>query len=119
MRLRLLVAAALCAAIAAGGASIGQSALSPQKVAWKRFSMWTVSIAVHKEDRGTYVGMTKTKLAQWDYAVLRYPVRIVWTRKSRYCLETTVSGRLFHRVGPTGVLTTAKVAAPPGKCPAP
>jgi hypothetical protein len=120
MRQRVLVAAVLSAVVAAGGgASMGLSALSPQKVAWKRFSMWTVSIAVYKEDRGTYVGMTKAKLAQWDYAIVRHPVRIVWTTKTRYCLETTVSGRLFHRVGPTGVLTSAKVAAPPGRCPAP
>ena len=118
MRVRLLLSVVLCAAVAAGGAADGQSATSPQKVAWKRFSVWTVSIAVYKEDRGTYVGMTKAKLAKWDYGILAHPVRIVWARTTRYCLETTVAGRVFHRVGPTGVLTSAKLAAPAGKCPA-
>ena len=117
MRLRLLVSVAISGLVAFGAAAVGQSALSPQKVAWKRFSMWTVSIAVYKEDQGTYVGMTKAKLAKWDYGILPYPVRIAWTTKTRYCLETTASGRVFHRVGPTGVLTSAKVAAPVGKCP--
>lgn len=118
MRLRLLVSVVFSALVAFGGAAVGQSALSPQKVAWKRFSMWTVSIAVYKEDQGTYVGMTKAKLAKWDYGILPYPVRIAWTTKTRYCLETTASGRVFHRVGPTAVaVMTAEVAAPPGKCP--
>ena len=118
MRLRLLRLAVLCALVAVGGASAGQTAVSPQKVAWKRFSMWSVAIAVYKEEHGTYVGMTKAKLERWDYGIRQYPVRIVWATKSRYCLETSVSGRVFHRVGPTGVLTSAKIAAPAGKCPA-
>lgn len=118
-RLRLLAATVACIAVTVSAASAGSAAVTPQKVAWKRFSVWTVSIAVYKEDRGTYVGMTKAKLAQWDYGILAYPVRIRWATKARYCLETTVAGRIFHRVGPTGVLTSARVAAPPGRCPAP
>ena len=113
---RRLVLIVLSVVVAAGAAS-AQSALSPQKVAWKRFSVWTVSIAVYKEDRGTYVGMTRANLAKWDYGILAHPVRIVWTTRSRYCLETTVASRVFHRIGPTGVLTSAKIAAPSGKCP--
>jgi hypothetical protein len=116
---RFLLLASVCAVVLTVGASIGQTAVSPQKTAWKRFSAWSVSIAVYKEDQGTYVGMTKAKLAKWDYGILAHPVRIAWTRKSRYCLETTVTGRVFHRVGPTGVLTSARIAAPAGKCPAP
>lgn len=118
-RRRLATALALGIAVMASTVSIGSAALTPQKAAWKRFSVWTVSIAVYKEDRGTYVGMTRAKLAEWDYGILAHPVRIRWTTKARYCLETTVSGRVFHRVGPIGPLATAKVAAPPGRCPAP
>ncbi len=118
MAARLYVSALLCAIVAAGAASTGHSALSPQKVAWKRFNMWTVAVAVYREDQGTYVGMTKAKLAKWDYGILPYPVRIGWATKTRYCLETTASGRVFHRVGPTGFTTNPKIAAPAGKCPA-
>ena len=78
MAARLYVSALLCAIVAAGAASTGHSALSPQKVAWKRFNMWTVAVAVYREDQGTYVGMTKAKLAKWDYGILPYPVRIGW-----------------------------------------
>ena len=119
MRIRLLIATALCATVAAGAPSAGHTAVPPaQKVAWTRFNVWTVSVNVYKYEQRTYVGMTKAKLAKFDYGVLAYPVRIAWATKTRYCLETTVAGRVFHRVGPTGVLTSAKIAAPTGKCPA-
>ena len=49
-------------------------------------------------------------------AVVFAPRQVAHAHRRLY-LETTVSGRVFHRVGPTGVLTSAKVAAPPGKCP--
>jgi hypothetical protein len=119
MRIRLLISTALCAAVAAGATPAGQTAVSPaQRVAWTRFNVWTVSVNVYKYDQRTYVGMTKAKLAKLDYGVLAYPVRIGWATKTRYCLEATVSGRVFHRVGPISYTTNPKIAAPAGKCPA-
>jgi hypothetical protein len=120
MHVRLLAAVATCAGIASFGATVSHGALSPQKVAWKRFSAWALSVAVYKEDQHTYVGMTKAKLATWDYGILAYPVRIGWGTKTHYCLATTVSGHVFHRVGPMSPFTSSpKIAAPAGNCPAP
>src|SRR5438093_12243688 len=115
MTRRLLPSAALAALLAAVVVSAGQAALSPQKTAWRRFSMWTVAIAVYKEEHRTYVGMTRSKLAKWDYGILGYPVRIGWATRTRYCLETTVAGHVFHRVAPNGAITAAtspQIAAP-------
>jgi hypothetical protein len=112
------LAATITSVVALAVVAAAQAAASPQKVAWERFRAWTVAIAVYREDNGTYVGMTRAKLAKWDAGVLAYPVQIGWATKTRYCLETTVAGRSFHQVGPASrPITSASVGAPAGKCP--
>lgn len=119
MRIALALAAVGAACLL--GVAASQAALSPQRTAWLRFTAWTAAIESFHGANATYVGMTVPGLLRGNPDLRAYPIRIAWAAEARYCLETTVTRVVYHRVGPLRritIKTTLRVAAPAGPCPA-
>jgi len=63
--------------------------------------------AYYVDNNGTYVGMTLAKL-QASYSKGVQNITIVAARASDYCIRSTVNGRNWYKLGPSGAITTTK-----------
>jgi hypothetical protein len=59
-------------------------------------------------------GRSRSSLASTK-GILEYPARVVRRTKTRYCLQTTVAGRVFHRRGPVGPFSPVQRKTAPGR----
>jgi hypothetical protein len=58
----------------------------------------TPAAEAYAADHGSYVGMTVEKLRAYDAGVQM--ISIVWTVRTRYCMQSTVGAETYHMNGP-------------------
>jgi hypothetical protein len=67
------------------------------------------AIEAYAADHGSYAGMTLDQLRRYDSGIS--DVRIAWTTRDRYCIESGSGAETYHRLGPAE-------GSKPGPCPA-
>jgi hypothetical protein len=70
----------------------------PITTAEQRLRAAVPAIEAYAADHGSYAGMTLDQLRRYDYGIS--DVRIAWTTRDRYCIESGSGAETYHRLGP-------------------